>query len=453
MNLVNIDSQAEVQNFWSYLGPFYDGITPAQKVTIEKFWKALADGVQSLAINSLEAYYSSNLNFTKGYIEDRFINLKIDRRECLTIPHSPPVLEILHNDTLTDTYREIFITGVQIIDGVEVQTTPSEAAIVYTSDPYQVSWELLPGIVKYYVYTKLSDNSSITYSVNGDKNVIDNFDSLVQVTGIIYPSKNSTILKYVYNLGNDDYFITIPTLVTKYSGLTLVEGVDYDIVNLKELHINFGIELYDEYYANAIIKVAPVLKSLYLQIFGEERHYVEIFKQSFYSSYVAADSDIEIKLNNLVHLAKLVHAIILTLLKGCSLKRLEYVVNLFYNVPFAYEAGKVESIDEYDVNYNIINISNILYKIPKTLVFAYNVGDNVDKYNLLCSNTIIADDYISNLNLLTSNTNEDTLHNTVVLTIPEEITGLNYIKGITGYNLLDHLKTIVLNPGLVFKQL
>lgn len=449
MNLVNIDSQAEVQNFWSYLGPFYDNITPAQKTTIEKFWKALADGVESLAINSLEAYYSSNLNFTKGYIEDRFINLKIDTRNCLAIPHAPPVLEILQNGTLLDTYREVFITGVQIIDGEEVQTTASDTVIVSTTEAFGITWEFLPNITKYYIYTKTTDNGVVVYEIE-NKNLIEDFSALTEVTGVEPPIKNLTVLKYVYNLGNEDYFITIPTLVAKYSELTLTEGTDYTIVNLNELHLNFGIDVYDEYYADAIIKVAPILKSMYLQIFGEELYYKEIFKQSFYSAYVVADTAIETKLNNLAHLAKLVHAVVLSLLKGCSLKRLEYVINLFHNVPFAYETGVVQSIDSSDTLYNVIDISGILYKIPKTLVFAYEVEDTVDKYSLLCSNIITADDYISDLNLLTANTDEDTLHNTVMLVIPQEINDLNYMKGITNYNLLDHLKTIVLNPGLVF---
>lgn len=450
MKLTEIDSQVEVNNFWSYLGPFYNNIPSAQKLIIEQYWKALADGVEALTFNSLEAYFNSNLNDTKGYVEDGSTVLQIDRRNCLLIPIAPPVIEVSQGEVVAGDFYECFITGVQIIDDVEVQTLPSNTVIVAKSGLLSITWETDPGISKYYIYRRDSVNDITIYT--STSNSISDFEILTEITDVETPTKNLTIDKYIFELDKSEYYITIPTLKTKYGNSTLEEGTDYDIINMNELHLNYGIDLYDEYYADAIIKVAPVLRSVYLQVFGEEQYFKKIYENSFYSSYINSTDPLEIKLNNLAHIAKLIHIVILNLLNGCSLKRLEKVINIFYNVPFAYESGEVLGITE-ESTYYIIDISGIQYKLPNTLVCAFSIGDSINKYDLLCSNIITADDYIWSEDLLSLHTTTDDFYTTVLLVIPLEVSNLNYIKGVSGYNLLDHLKTILLNPGLKFNTI
>lgn len=441
--LKDFKSNLDVTKFWSYLGPFYDKLHPTQRATIEKYWQALADGIESMLYNVNEAYYSQNLNISKGFVEDSFKVFKITKAECVKEKFEPIVLTIESSNSETDNPFEYFVTGIQ--DGVQTKVSNSiKSALVN----FTLNWNALEGITQYYVYKRDFQNVVLVYLITGNTVISD--DLITTVADIEPPAVDLTIKNYIYNLGTD-YFITIPTLKTVYSNLTLTEGTDFEIKELNKLYLKNTIRKYDEYHAETIIKVPNILKTTYSSLFLEEKYFKEIFKQGFYNSYLKETDALQIKLNDLSHFSKLLHNITLNLIKGCSLARLEKVLNLFYNVPFAYEAGTVGLIETVG-SYHEITISGKIYKIPLALSPIVNTGDEIEKYDLLCSG-ITVDDYISNSVLLALETTGEDYYNTVIASIPAEINNLNYIKGITGFNLLDHLKTILLQPGLKLRTI
>ena len=433
-------SDLEVSKFWSYLGSFYDKIDPTQKQTIENYWKALADAVESMLYNINEAYYAQNLNTTKGYIEDGFKVFKINKEECIKERFEPIVLEITGSEEDTE-FFEYFVTGIQ--SGIQTKVSNSVKTRLVN---FTLTWNSLESITEYYVYKKGLNNSITIFLVTGNTISSTELEQLTPLEDLIEPpAVDLTVKGYIYNLGTD-YFITIPTLKTFYSNKTLVEGIDYKIKNLNQLYLKNDILNYDEYTAEIAIKIPNILKTTFSGLFKDDINFKKIFINNCYTSYLKIEDQFEIKLNDLGHFSKLLHNITLNLMKGCSLKRLEKVLNLFYNVPFAYESGKVEDILILDDFYEI-TISEVIYKIPIELSPTVNTGDEINKYDLLCSG-ITVEDYISNPILLQEETTGEEYYHTVIISIPNAVNNLNYLKS---FDMLDYLKEILLQPGLKFR--
>lgn len=151
------------------------------------------------------------------------------------------------------------------------------AAAAPASSSISITWDAVTGANSYKVYGRSIKDQKLlktvaTNSFSDDGTAFENSEEI--------PKKVATALSYyLFQFPEDFLILSIPQLVQKSNGTTLTEGVEYSVQDLKFLkldaslidtNIDLGLNVeFNEYSADSIICLSPILSNLYFKIFGK----------------------------------------------------------------------------------------------------------------------------------------------------------------------------------------
>lgn len=465
--MIEIIGNTEVKNFWSYLSSYYNFLTEDQKKPIEDYWKALVDGIEALFYNLSEAYLSSSLVYSKGYLESRYSSIELDTVNAPFIKFSDiAVLSGTFDNPSnldTETHLEYYVTGVQVRKTVEYETATTEKFVVTApglpdSYPITLTWNNLERIDYYYVYYKVLGDFSykkfkvLTSDGSVTSGVFEYIQDGLETTSIVSTLNkvNDTIQTYLYNLDSNYYHVYIPTLRRVYNDTMLVLGTNYYVINYNQLGIYYDDTFLstEEFELELDLQLTPIYVNLLQNIFRDETLSLsDILDSGAYSSHLAYSGLTEYNENRLMNLFKLSCAIILKVRQGLTNTRLADVISLYHNVPFSYEAGTIAA-GSVSGNYTI---GDYEYVVPSGLTLKKEIGDSVAKYEVLCNGCEIAD-YVSNSYLLNIIGSGNAYYSTIGIKVPPAVSNLNYYKPYVDYvNDKSKLLSNILQPGLLYE--
>jgi len=419
--MFNPNNDFDVTKLWDAIGSFYNRLNNEEKEKINNYWRALFNSTESLFYDLAQYYLSNSPIYYQGYIERSFNTYIINPDKLEKTYLQPPA--ILNNSTNGSSSFTVWCTSV---NNVGESNISNPVTIYYNSLPVTISWTSVSGITGYNVYKQVGNN---IYSQHVNTNsLIDDGNNWAISTDL--PTINTAIDKYIFQIPDGDYYISLTTLSGIYYNNILYEDIDYNIVNGKYLYIKSDKLVKDKYITGRGICISPIIFNFYLTNYIPQPRKI---LSNLYPSYIKTNNKLEEKIFKAIHLFKWCHALATKLLEGPTIKILKEVIGLYYNVPFSYEDGIVTNIENVNNKYNITisGSKEYTYIIPNNLILDIQINDNINRYDLL-SNSITIDDYITNSGLINSfvnisgGINEYQFFNTVVCNIPEEYKQLNH---------------------------
>lgn len=471
--MFNPNTQINPKDIWTLLGTFYNYVDPDSKENIEKYWLYLANGVEGLYYNLAQASLSNNLLQSPGYIEHGykelemyFEDLEIERFEIPTNLTAAPNVNssnrVLYSYTITafDDYGET-----EIAKPVLIYSGGSNLG----SNNNHIAWTKVTGVNGYRIYGRTPNNMQLLANVNGE-NTTTYSDTGGALLGGSLPNENTTLKSYVYKFNDLHDYLSIPTLSGVFSQQVLYEDIDYVLSGLHSIRflspssIEFSNDMVIEketYFYKQGISLIPILTNFYFKAFGEVLDPEVILRNNYYTPYVNGYLDntlntFEKQKAYALHLTRWSGAIINRLLKGPTLKNLREALSLFYNVPFAYEAGVIANIYTSGA-YKYITIvdSTRVYQIPAALTITKNIGNSIEAYELLCQGVSVYD-YISSPALISGMTNWGTAPHeyycTLAYEVPAAVQSLNYYNKLSMEINDNYLRYSIFPPSLVIKR-
>ena len=462
--MVEIINQTDVSNIWTYISSYYEFMTEAEKAPVEDYWKALLDGLEALRFNLSESYLSSSLTQSKGYIEDRYKDFTVKFADVSTVPFDDIVITTPAPTLVTNKnyYIEYYVVGTQVQNGITYETAVTPKRVVGNDDTPAVAnitltWVEQDHLDGYQVYSKLVTDSTfkkLDMSANpvsitdGVCTFIDDgtYTELVTELNIV----NNTVKYYLYDIADIDFHVYMPELTRVATGDTFTVGVDFDVLAYKQIAFYYkdGLTNFEKFICPLDIKLVPIYENLLQNLFRDDSFAIgDLLDSDAYPSYITYSGNTQVVENRLQHFIKLSHAILLKMRQGLSMSRLQDVISLYYNVPFSYDAGVIES----GQSANSIIIGTLEYIIPETLTLLKSVGDSVNKFEILCSGVGI-NDYVSNPGIISTISSGQSFYYTLGVHVPAEVANLSYyIPYVAPVSDVSNLLNNICPPGTIYK--
>jgi len=438
--MIDIISNTDVKNLWGYLSSYYEMLPSNQKSLIEDYWKALMDGMKAHYYNLIEADLSSSLIDSKGYIENRFQEIIVNINALDTVKFDNikiKNLEVVGGQT-TDYHNilEYYVVGIQIRQNIQYTTAAVDKMIIQVVNlpnisPILLSWDKIEGIDLYQVYRKTANNTD--YKVldmnnmlitNGVCTLEDSQDDVSNKTNNI-PTSNTTINYYIYNFNDNRFHLYIPTM-KRENGSELILGTDFVLIDYQKIGFYYkdSLKPLELFILPVDTILAPIYQNFLKNLFSEDTFTIQkLLNSTAYKSYLKYSTEVESIENRALHFIKLSHAIMLRIRHGLSMKRLAEAISLYYNVPFAYEAGIIEATD----TIGTYKIGNYTYVIPNTLTMLKGIGEEVGALELLCSGVVLVD-YVTNPTQIGLLSTGNDYYYTIGVHVPDELKDLSYYK-------------------------
>lgn len=462
--MVEIINQTDVTNIWTYISSYYEFMTEAEKKPVEDYWKALLDGLEALRFNLSESYLSSSLTQSKGYIEDRYKEFTVKFADEATVKFNDITILTPAPTLITNRnyYIEYYVVGTQVRNGVTYETAVTPKRVVGNDNTPAVinitlTWAAQTHLDGYQVYSKIVGESTfkklnmITNPVsilNGVCTFIDNGTYTELVTEL--NTVNNTVAYYLYDIDDTYFHVYLPELNRVATGNTFVVGVDFDVLDYKKIAFYYkdGLTNFEKFICPLDIILVPLYENLLQNLFRYESFSIgNLLDSGAYPSYITYSGNSQLVENRLQHFIKLSHAIILKMRQGLSMSRLQDVISLYYNVPFSYDAGVIES----GQSANSIKIGTLEYEIPATLTLLKSIGNSVNKFEILCSGVGI-NDYVSNPGIIATISSGQSFYYTIGVHVPTEVSNLSYYTPyITPVSDVSTLLNNICPPGTVYK--
>ena len=229
---------------------------------------------------------------------------------------------------------------------------------------------------------------------------------------------------YFYDIPESDIykFLSIPTMVGEITGQTLVEGTDYQIEDLRTIKFlkqvdldgdnPDGIEVDQEskdhlpgerFLIPSAIVLLPSLTNIYFKAFGATENPEEIILGNYYQPYLSGITrdlltHYEYSQYYADHLKTWAQVYAAKLRQPPTLKNLTDAYGLVKAIPFSYyDSSFVSTTSDDDYVYATFLTSGttdttLTYAVPQPMQYwEYEVGESVEKGDLLCSGIKIVD--------------------------------------------------------------
>ena len=450
--MFNQYTNLDVTRFWQFLGTFYNYIPEENKAIIEAFWKALLDGVEGLYYNLGHKSIIDSLTDSQGYIENSLQEYIISFDRLTTEKYSPPLI-VSGYVTTPDIENQTYLYKVTSLTptGESSGSDPfvvKEGSSDLSSNPISIIWNLEDGVSNYNVYRY--ESTSGAYKLIDSTTGNSFTDSGQTLQNYFVPKTNSALKEYIYEIPDNFYHLSMPTLSGLHSNVLLTEGVDYTISGLRYINFNgvSGMLPNDVYYCNQGIIVSPILTNLYFVSFGAEDDPSELLRENQYLPYLSNWGSLSYNDKNIAwvkHLMKWTNAVYLRMSAGPTMLNLKETLDLLFNVPFNYEGGVITTITN-SGGYYYITIGDYEYKIPDSLTIKKAVGDYVNALELLTEGVTLVDYKTNEVYMTTLPNLENTdfePYNTLVIQIPDEIFDLGYYDKFINFYI-----TSLIPPGI-----
>jgi hypothetical protein len=420
------------------IGSFYRNLDEDSKDRIKNFWKGMIDSVAGLYYDLRQNHLAKLLHYTQGYIEDRFKELNIifsgTNKNVSDLKFSPPTSVQATNVSESSDQEAYVYTITSKTDYGE--STPSmqapliSGATTLTSNYNSITWSLVSGISSYGIYGRvpgslglLTTVSGVPYTLSGTYTFV---DSGIYTPGSLEPSTNTATWGYLYNIPDNQCYMTIPTLSGANTGQILHENTDYEIEDLRKLKFikplssgilpgyisyntdNAGYEMGELFIANNAIALLPMVTNYYWKGLGIENVSDVTNEQLYYPrlSGIGEETYYDGQIKYAQHLCHWTYAMSNVVRKHPTMSNIRHGLALIMGLPFSYYNGTVIGIAN-DSNYKYITISGTegiyTYEVTSTLNFQYEVDDEVTRFAILTDGTY-ASDYLDDFTLISGNT-------------------------------------------------
>lgn len=429
---------ANLDELLDSLGSFYKNLDEDSVGRIKIFWTAMIESVGALYYDLYQNSLAKLLNYTQGYIENIGKEYKIifagDLCNVTNISYSAPVLFDIGNsspslDNVIYTYAVSSVTPYgETLCSTELSM--GNGASDLSGNNNYLTWYLVSGIDSYNIYGRTSEEFVLLESLTGvtyvNEGTYTYYDDGSNSGTIAPPEENTAIWSRVYKLPETNYYMSIPTLSGEHTGQILYENIDYEIEDLNKIKFlkplssvvsgdyisynseNYGYETAETFIARQEICLLPNLVSIYWPGIGISSP--EAITNSNIYFPPLRDIESESYFNQRVayaqHLTYWTYGFINIIRDHPTMANIKKAYGYLMGVPFNYFDGEVISIDN-DANYNYITISGDTgqyeYQAPASLVFNFEVGDDVNRFDLLADGAYVTD-YITDFPTVSGNT-------------------------------------------------